>query len=66
MPIFEYNFRISSKEDDSSFLYDAFVSYNREDADFVQRCLVDTLERKGGRERPLRLCIHERDFQVGL
>ena len=61
----------STERDDSSFAYDAFVSYNREDADFVQQCLVATLEREETAERlsrrlrRLRLCVHERDFQAG-
>ncbi len=54
----------SIDRDDSSFAYDAFVSYNREDADFVQQCLVVPLER-GTDRRQLRLCVHERDFQAG-
>lgn len=51
------------------FDYDIFVSYNHMDKDFIQDYLVpnlegDDVEVNGG--YPLRICIHERDFQVGV
>ena len=46
----------------SRLAYDAFVSYNAEDREFVQSVLMPGMEE----ERPnLRLCVHERDFEVG-
>ncbi|XP_072943251.1 uncharacterized protein [Epargyreus clarus] len=42
--------------------YDAFVSFTHRDEDFVQDKLVPELE--GGR-RPLRLCVHSRDWEIG-
>ncbi|XP_072932529.1 uncharacterized protein [Epargyreus clarus] len=42
--------------------YDAFVSFSHHDDDFVRDELVPRLE--GGR-RPLRLCVHYRDWEVG-
>ncbi|XP_072943159.1 protein toll-like [Epargyreus clarus] len=42
--------------------YDAFVSFTHRDDDFVQDELVPQLE--GGR-RPLRLCLHYRDWEIG-
>ncbi|CAG0893663.1 unnamed protein product [Darwinula stevensoni] len=45
----------------SNYEYDAFISYSNEDREFVQR-LTSTLEK----EPPaFKLCIYERDFQVG-
>ncbi|XP_072948451.1 uncharacterized protein [Epargyreus clarus] len=43
-------------------VYDAFVSFTHRDDDFVQDELVPQLE--GGR-RPLRLCVHYRDWEIG-
>ncbi|XP_072943289.1 uncharacterized protein [Epargyreus clarus] len=42
--------------------YDAFVSFSHRDFDFVHDELVPQLE--GGR-RPLRLCLHYRDWEIG-
>ncbi|XP_072934066.1 uncharacterized protein [Epargyreus clarus] len=42
--------------------YDAFVSFSHHDDDFVQDELVPRLE--GGR-RPLQLCLHYRDWEIG-
>ncbi|XP_072937396.1 uncharacterized protein [Epargyreus clarus] len=42
--------------------YDAFVSFTHRDDDFVQDELVSQLE--DGR-RPLRLCLHYRDWEIG-
>ncbi len=61
------------ERDDATFAYDAFVSYNREDSQFVQQCLLSRLERgdhgpgnsSNKSRRKLRFCIHERDFQPG-
>lgn len=45
----------------SNYEYDAFVSYSNEDCSFVVR-LVAMLEKK---EPYLKLCVYERDFQIG-
>ena len=47
---------------DSNLTYEAFVSYNREDGDFVQEILAPNLEQV---DPKVKLCLHERDFQVG-
>ncbi|XP_022249763.1 toll-like receptor 13 [Limulus polyphemus] len=44
------------------FLYDAFISYSEDDVAWVSKKLLPALENK---ETKLRLCIHERDFDVG-
>ena len=46
-----------------SFAYDAFVSYNNADREFVQAVLLPELEE--GEKPNMRLCVHERDFKVG-
>ena len=43
-------------------LYDAFVSYNKADVNWVLNTLQPTLETPS---KPFRLCIHERDFKAG-
>nr|KAG5698471.1 hypothetical protein BaRGS_022001 [Batillaria attramentaria] len=43
------------------FRYDVFVSYDKEDLNWVQGHLMPELEDKMG----LRLCIHQRDFILG-
>jgi len=48
-------------EGDHSFAYDAFVSYEKNDQRFVD-LLIQELEVR----RNHRLCVHERDFQVGV
>ncbi|PSN56123.1 hypothetical protein C0J52_10640 [Blattella germanica] len=55
--------RISKKacEGYNNFQYDAFVSYSNEDRNFVVR-LVAMLENY---EPFLRLCVYERDFEIG-
>lgn len=45
----------------TSFQYDAFVSYSNEDQTFVTK-LVDVLENS---TPLLKLCVYERDFQIG-
>jgi hypothetical protein len=42
------------------YAYDAFVSYNEKDADWVEKVLQPRLEREG-----LRLCLPDRDFAIG-
>ncbi|XP_077356035.1 toll-like receptor 1 isoform X2 [Festucalex cinctus] len=43
-----------------SFSYHAFISYSHQDANFVSKKLVPTLENAG-----VSLCVHERDFVPG-
>ncbi|CAL1540792.1 unnamed protein product [Lymnaea stagnalis] len=45
---------------DTGFQYDAFVSYDHSDEEFVVRTLCSELE-----SRKLKLCIHGRDFKAG-
>ncbi|XP_069129724.1 toll-like receptor 13 isoform X2 [Argopecten irradians] len=47
--------------DDAVYEYDAFVIYSNDNRDFIFGDMVPELEEKGG----CRLCIHERDFEVG-
>jgi len=44
------------------FLYDAFISYSKNDEAWVNETLVPFLEEN---EPRLKLCIHQRDFKVG-
>ncbi|XP_033742485.1 toll-like receptor 1 [Pecten maximus] len=47
--------------DDADYQYDAFVIYSNDDRNFIFNHMVPELEEKSG----CRLCIHERDFDVG-
>ncbi|CAG2227585.1 toll-like receptor 4 [Mytilus edulis] len=47
--------------DTREYKYDAFISYDEHDSDFVHNNLLHQLERDGG----LKLCIHKRDFVPG-
>jgi len=42
------------------YTYDAFISYNQKDSDWVETVLQPRLERAG-----LRLCLPDRDFEIG-
>ncbi|XP_060579148.1 toll-like receptor 4 [Ruditapes philippinarum] len=46
----------------NDFVYDAFVGYESVDSAWVSRRLLPVLEEEIG----LKLCIHERDFQLGV
>ena len=54
--------RQSSVEDGDGLKYDAFVSYNAQDRDFVHEYLLPAVEDGDGGTR---VCVHERDFAVG-
>ena len=45
----------------NKFEYDAFLSYSSADEVWVLQQLVEKLEKEG----QFRLCLHERDFQIG-
>ena len=49
------------EEESHEFHYDVFVSYNRHDKDWVDEILQPKLEDENG----IRLCLHERDFELG-
>ncbi|XP_076345606.1 toll-like receptor 2 isoform X2 [Tachypleus tridentatus] len=53
-------FRKTNKSE--HFLYDAFISYSEDDVAWVYEKLLPALENE---ETKLRLCIHDRDFDVG-
>jgi len=55
-------FRKFSKSE--SFTYDCFVSYNSNDTKWVYSEIVSQLETNLD-DQPLKLCLHERDFQIG-
>nr|AGI05199.1 toll-like receptor W precursor [Mytilus galloprovincialis] len=50
-----------SSTDTREYKYDAFISYDENDSNFVHNNLLHQLERDGG----LKLCIHKRDFVPG-
>ncbi|XP_075696434.1 uncharacterized protein LOC142662229 [Rhinoderma darwinii] len=56
------NERWNSKKD--LYKYDAFVSYNTRDEDWVYETMLPMLE-KGKSSKSLRLCLHHRDFTLG-
>ena len=49
------------EEESHEFRYDVFVSYNRHDKDWVDEILQPKLEDENG----IKLCLHERDFELG-
>ena len=49
------------EEENHEFQYDVFVSYNRHDKNWVDEILQPKLEDEHG----VRLCLHERDFELG-
>ena len=55
---------VSDEQTNVSYKYDAFISYSSADGDrqWVHFKLVKELEEKYG----FRLCVHQRDFRVGL
>ena len=49
------------------FAFNAFVSYSSADEDWVYNELVNNLENSSNNgEEEIRLCLHERDFKIGL
>ena len=53
--------RRKQEEHEREFRYDVFVSYNRRDQEWVDDILQPKLED----ENNIRLCLHQRDFQLG-
>ncbi|XP_035987945.1 toll-like receptor 13 [Fundulus heteroclitus] len=49
----------------AKFQYDAFISYNSRDEDWVMGQLVPNLERPAPGAQRLKLCLHHRDFRPG-
>ena len=58
---FGWRFCYSYKKDET--LYDAFISYSCQDSDWVIEQLMNPLENLNP---PYNLCLHERDFLVGV
>ncbi|XP_067668965.1 toll-like receptor 3 [Haliotis asinina] len=56
-----YNKRQEVDTGDYDYSYDAFVAYSAPDRPWVIKTLLPVLEDKEG----LKLCVHDRDFQVG-
>ncbi|XP_073458141.1 uncharacterized protein [Aquarana catesbeiana] len=50
--------------DKDLYKYDAFVSYNTKDEEWVYQNMLPVLE-NGSSSNGLRLCLHHRDFQLG-
>ena len=50
-----------TQEESREFKYDVFVSYNRRDHEWVD----DILQPKPEDENGIKLCLHQRDFQLG-
>ncbi|XP_067878876.1 toll-like receptor 21 [Heterodontus francisci] len=56
----DYRWREESQQ---NYMYDAFISYNSNDEDWVLQELVPNLETKG--PQGFKLCLHHRDFELG-
>ncbi|XP_063055227.1 toll-like receptor 13 [Engraulis encrasicolus] len=50
------------RDEEKKYQYDAFISYNSADEEWVLKQLVPNLEGNGS---SLRLCLHHRDFEPG-
>lgn len=50
------------REEEENCKYDAFISYNSSDEDWVMNHLLPNLE---GNESSFKLCLHHRDFELG-
>ncbi|XP_051901812.1 toll-like receptor 21 [Pristis pectinata] len=55
--------RWAREAESTPYKFDAFVSYNSRDEDWVLKELVPSLEVKG--PQCFRLCLHHRDFELG-
>ncbi len=54
---------VEREEEKRIYRFDAFVSYHQKDFEWVKGVLIPMIE--GCRTQPMRLCIHQRDFEVG-
>ncbi|XP_071034400.1 toll-like receptor 6 [Parasteatoda tepidariorum] len=54
--------RTSNRKSERVYKYDAFISYNSNDTSWIASSLIPALERQ---DPKLKLCIHDRDFEVG-
>lgn len=54
--------RKRSNANNDDYRFDLFVSYSEKDRDFVLDQLIPNLEKRA----EITICLHERDFQVGL
>lgn len=54
--------RKRSNGNNDDYRFDLFVSYSEKDRDFVLDQLIPNLEKRA----EITICLHERDFQVGL
>jgi hypothetical protein len=52
----------NNRINDDHYRFDLFVSYSERDRDFVLDQLIPNLEKRS----EITICLHERDFQVGL
>lgn len=50
------------REEEENCKYDAFISYNSSDEQWVMEQLLPNLE---GNKSPFKLCLHHRDFELG-
>ena len=63
----QYRLRGQTADFSDGYLFDAFVSYSSADEDWVLNELVQKLESQTeGTKSSFKLCVHERDFQIGL
>ncbi|XP_063698996.1 toll-like receptor Tollo [Culicoides brevitarsis] len=51
-----------TKSEHDEYLYDVFVSYSEQNRDWVLDHLLPNIEQRDG----INVCLHERDFKVGL
>ena len=56
-----WNDKKRTEQESEEFKYDLFVAYNRHDKHWVDEILQPKLETRHG----IKLCIHERDFELG-
>ena len=54
------------KHQDESWRYDAFIAHDKADTAFVKNVLVPALESPDKTGDRLKLCIHQRDFDIGV
>ncbi|GFY41487.1 toll-like receptor 2 [Trichonephila inaurata madagascariensis] len=65
--VFHFRVKVKEKvgqdaENGQNYIYDAFVSYNSCDNPWIVKHLIPALENE---DPKYKLCVHERDFQIG-